>query len=267
MNDYLTFLAARRLNLVEVIQPRITPIFEPPGMADRSVSEHSPGLEIKDGDQTAGKPTVDLSPAVQPLSLRREGTDRIEDGDQTAAKPTVDLSPAVQPLSFRQKGRDRVEVLYHHPRGSTTQPASAKMLEPISQSKAGRPSANRATERIWPALEPASQGDRTEGMVLTEESPPQGVPFPKPSTTKKVESLIPVTATVVAQPQVQVKTAEYVMPPSVSREPISTIRVTIGRIDVRAIMGSEASSRKKTLPSTPRLSLEDYLKQRNGGRA
>jgi len=45
-----------------------------------------------------------------------------------------------------------------------------------------------------------------------------------------------------------------------------TVRVTIGRIEVRAVMAPAPLPPKRSLPATPRLSLEDYLKRRNGGR-
>lgn len=46
-----------------------------------------------------------------------------------------------------------------------------------------------------------------------------------------------------------------------SNQPV--IKVTIGRIDVRAIVQSTPSQVKQVTTATPKLSLEDYLKQRN----
>ncbi|MDD5267128.1 MAG: hypothetical protein PHO08_08360 [Methylococcales bacterium] len=46
-------------------------------------------------------------------------------------------------------------------------------------------------------------------------------------------------------------------------EPTPTIQVTIGRIEVRATQ--QPANSPSTRSSTPRLSLEDYLRQRNGG--
>jgi hypothetical protein len=55
---------------------------------------------------------------------------------------------------------------------------------------------------------------------------------------------------------------------STARETLApTIRISIGRIEVRAIMPSvESMPRTKSSPPAPRLTLEDYLKQRNEGK-
>lgn len=46
----------------------------------------------------------------------------------------------------------------------------------------------------------------------------------------------------------------------------STIKVTIGRIDVRAVMQkAESTPLRRVVPPKPKLSLDDYLKQRSGG--
>lgn len=44
-----------------------------------------------------------------------------------------------------------------------------------------------------------------------------------------------------------------------------TVKVTIGRIDVRAVMQQTPSPQRRAEPTKPRLSLDDYLKQRGGG--
>jgi len=43
------------------------------------------------------------------------------------------------------------------------------------------------------------------------------------------------------------------------------IRVTIGRVDVRAVLPPEPASKAAPLRPAPRLSLDDYLKRQNGG--
>jgi hypothetical protein len=47
--------------------------------------------------------------------------------------------------------------------------------------------------------------------------------------------------------------------------PAPTIRVTIGRVEVRAVTPTPAPSRKPARPA-PRMSLDEYLRAQNGGR-
>jgi hypothetical protein len=51
-----------------------------------------------------------------------------------------------------------------------------------------------------------------------------------------------------------------------SSPPSPTIQVTIGRVEVRAVMPPAQPTQAKPTRSAPSLSLEDYLKQRNEGR-
>jgi hypothetical protein len=78
------------------------------------------------------------------------------------------------------------------------------------------------------------------------------------------------TSQIVVQPETvsPLKPAESTLAPArqpSSSEP-SAIHVTIGRIEVRAVMQQVATPKAES-PAAPRLSLEDYLKQRNGGRS
>jgi hypothetical protein len=50
----------------------------------------------------------------------------------------------------------------------------------------------------------------------------------------------------------------------IGASPPPAIRVTIGRIDVRAILPPAQPARQATTPNRPRLSLNEYLKQRDG---
>jgi phage tail sheath protein FI len=56
------------------------------------------------------------------------------------------------------------------------------------------------------------------------------------------------------------------MSPDQHTSPPPVIHVTIGRVDVRAILPAPQTRRTSPQPA-PRLSLEDYLKRRNGDRS
>ena len=54
--------------------------------------------------------------------------------------------------------------------------------------------------------------------------------------------------------------------PAVRSEPVPTINVTIGRIEVRAVHQPAPARPPVAEPRAPLLSLDDYLKQREGER-
>jgi hypothetical protein len=75
---------------------------------------------------------------------------------------------------------------------------------------------------------------------------------------------------IVVQPEIisRLKPAESPFVPALqtsSKQP-PAIHVSIGRVEVRAIMPPVAAP-KSTPPSASKLSLEEYLKQRNGDRS
>src|SRR5262249_35333043 len=56
---------------------------------------------------------------------------------------------------------------------------------------------------------------------------------------------------------------ESLGPPSA--QSTSTIKVTIGRVEVRAIVSDSKPRRPESIKAKPRITLDEYLKQRNGG--
>src|SRR5262249_22919248 len=54
-------------------------------------------------------------------------------------------------------------------------------------------------------------------------------------------------------------------PASLRTQPAPTIKVTIGRVEVRAIVNGNQAQRPESIKAKPRMTLDKYLKQRNGG--
>jgi hypothetical protein len=48
---------------------------------------------------------------------------------------------------------------------------------------------------------------------------------------------------------------------------VPTIKITIGRVDVRAVMPAAATPHPAPAQRRPALSLDDYLKRREGGQS
>lgn len=83
-------------------------------------------------------------------------------------------------------------------------------------------------------------------------------------------AVAPLVAPGVVRPQLNDELERGPREPRVAapEPPAPTIRVAIGRIEVRAITRPPAPPTQRTAPARPgsALSLDDYLKQRNGGR-
>jgi hypothetical protein len=45
-----------------------------------------------------------------------------------------------------------------------------------------------------------------------------------------------------------------------------SVQITIGRVEVRAVTGDARPVSRTSKPATPRLTLDDYLRERSGGR-
>ncbi|HEU5330776.1 MAG TPA: hypothetical protein VFU78_21970, partial [Thermomicrobiales bacterium] len=90
-------------------------------------------------------------------------------------------------------------------------------------------------------------------------------PAPLTPSTQRILPSSPRQA-ILAQPQVRPLTVPTPAPrPSEpQREAAPSIQVTIGRVEVRAVPAETPA--RAARPAPPTLSLEDYLRQRNGGR-
>jgi hypothetical protein len=98
-------------------------------------------------------------------------------------------------------------------------------------------------------------------LFPADEKPPQ-IPLPTPragEVHRRFEEPQPRAASTGAYPQR--------MQQPLPREPDApVIHVSIGRIDVRAVAPAEKPQPKARPPLAPRLSLDDYLRRRDGDR-
>lgn len=115
-----------------------------------------------------------------------------------------------------------------------------------------RPSAATPTETAKPEpLRPAASPPRSAVQL----SPPQPAPHITPDGSRPVVAPPPPTRPMMPEQRV-----------AVQESPAPAIHVTIGRIEVRATPPTPAKVEKRQ-PQTPAVSLDEYLRQRNGGRS
>lgn len=315
MNDYLSNLAARSLNLTAVIQPRVASLFEPlPATAGvfperlelEPLAEVSPSETQFDPLEPLGvlpapveslqplqTPNVPVAPpAIEPIST--EASTQASMPSQVG-RPQTWRSPATEPqVSASSLSQLPSPVTTGFEQGSG-QPTSLLPPTPISSAfqsdaipkrSANQPLGAVATSAsLQQSVSIVSEQPATRVLGQPKENQPTLLPAPERDLTvtassQNVEQPIkPVSAsgetrwsaiapastrtTVVAQPQVRPHVQPAVpIPIEPKAAPNPTIRVTIGRIDVRAILPSAPPSQRTVRPA-PKMSLDDYLRSRS----
>lgn len=260
MSDYLDNIVSRTLNAVEVIEPRVPLLFEStsPLTPTPPQSDDSHGLDLT---REPIRPRNEVGPGVsgpqtQPIeSPKGQGSD---DSDSKSSKPQHELgdlrqSPAIStgtpgeiwpPANVAVAARD-VKL----PPGDVELPRSIE--------GPGKPSQTGEIER------------RTiVGRPLTVELGPDQH-GPRSLRTSDARALAARTTKVVAHSQEDnliAPAAELMIERSVEQRESPTIKITIGRVDVRAIMPQAPPVKSTPVRPKPGLSLQDYLKQREEGK-
>lgn len=229
--DYLTRLSARTLGVVPVVQPQAGPLFDP-STAGRA--------DIAETDDTGGAlpETLSSNPATQP-SRPRADTPRVAPEPMVAAnrppvgayaaRPDAPVDGQSTPLSVMTEDR----------------PASPPRIETHrAADRMPPPAADVSGERLPPAPLVSSAADRVEHDAAAEARSPAAPAFPA-------------VRQVVARPVPAPQPAEVAnIEPKVG----PTIRVTIGRVELRAMIEPPRAPRANTRKSAL-MSLDDYLKQ------
>jgi hypothetical protein len=300
MSDYLTTLAAKTLNLTEVVQPRLASLFEPPEGVDGPALRASFGLETVDDepftDTTAWRPSVTPPTdrvgasrlSVSGLGIFPEASQPNDDTNVSMRQPPSPLS-ATQSIDTRPAQRsphsasDLVQLHSTHTQAPDVVPLVAQSSDsrvphkprpdqPVQGSIAIQPEtgsvpSGSADERGGQAaLEPNIQPAMAQRIAWREGATLQHTPPLESSILQSIPYTPPATGA--AQPHV----VPYIEPaapapakPGATPEPPPTIQVHIGRVEVRAIMSPAPPPRPKPPRRGPTLSLDEYLKQRNGG--
>ncbi|CAG0930531.1 hypothetical protein TFLX_01807 [Thermoflexales bacterium] len=275
MNDFLSNLAAKNLNLAPVIQPRPLSRFEP-ALARRTVTGEAPVDHAT--LETVNMPESELLRlrAVAPHPGSAVSSTPIEPHPPTAAsisRPARLTPPSEQPALTHQAARPQREVQREivnitHIRSVVAQPVSHTSTterpivtqEPTAADRAGSPTRTDPRSGASVEVEPAARPLSVEDQAVTQ---------PRSIVTPVIERIGP-ESTDRAQPQAiqthlapretasQLRAAEQ---PPVPEPP--TIHITIGRVEVRAT--PPPTQAKQPPRSTATLNLDEYLRARHGG--
>jgi hypothetical protein len=266
MSDYLDRLTRQSSGSEAAIRPRLSARFEPTEQAstlDLEAEAELPGTEAERGQantlqppaqppiETGGRPVTNAGmhrPSLLALPMPLPELIEMDDATSRQAEQSVQTAVAA-----------KIEL---------THVAQIQTTPLVGTSPAG------GHERL------AANAERS--ILSTHSNLEQTAP---PATTVKVDSPVPMTwlndrrpseraqgaATLrpgrVVQPQV-LPAPEPTAPPknrTAELQASPVIRVTIGRVEVRAIMPPPAAPARRSAPSAPQLSLEEYLRRRNGG--
>lgn len=285
MSDYLSNLAAKSLNLTETIQPRLPSLFEPLSTAGGSAfGPATSGLEMAPDEPFSGetvreaptaargpdKPSTEPNPTMirpqGPPDPWRQPPGSIPDPSTgwhsgLLASQAPSLLTSLPPVEARPESPAHPVLT---PRPRIPGPTSGSISPPGTIPFPDREAILRPRPDT-PGWISAMAGD--EGSVTPAKSPgePEDQPAPAPNLRSPRAST---PATIIAQPR-RISRIEPAAPalaePIVTQEAAPLIRVTIGRVEVRAILSPPPAPRPTIRPS-PTLSLEDYLKQREGGK-
>jgi hypothetical protein len=258
MSDFLTRLAERQLGLRNGVQPRLPSLFEPVSRLwfDPPVRESQFG------------PTSSSSRALERRVVEREDEQGVlrpdwpTPGDRGSSARSYeangDIAIAAQPLSREAT------------RASMSPPAPALRIEAGKRADGRRGSADDgsdAAEQPPHRDEPARAGQGPLPLVHQSETTAGTRELPKAESATR-----PVVPSPASSPPVLPRTSaseERIVPhtlqtPVVDDDPV--VKVTIGRVEIRAVMGAPTRTERRTPERPKAMSLEKYLERGRGGR-
>lgn len=250
MSDFLTRLVMHAGRAVDVIRPRPLSRFEapPPAWHESSEDEIGPSvprqsraLFVTPDEETGRGQTVPEVPAKRddvPMPESRARASVPTDRSVTQSPhPTVQVDPAVALRPSETRPAAQPETVRHETTHTIT-----KIVEQVV----------RREERSQAGVD-------------------EGSPSRKTSEPKIADRLVPIAPTHLRPPLVQPAVVEAstraarqppVPPiPEIAATGDVTVEITIGRVDVRAVIPTGPKPRESRT-SKPELSLDDYLQQR-----
>ena len=242
MSDYLTRLVERSLGVGEVVSPRLQSLFEPrdavagPALVDEPIevreerlapaSEHAPR---SDGEPAAPSPSAKESTTASPRRRTEPPHDVVVERESPA-------EPGSPPPAVEFAVSER-EVL-------------ARAESPVPTL---RPQDDQSGER------PSPEPPRRRTVVVRErQHPPQSEPAARERRRDRVPT---------GPDEVRLPSPPALQPPPVPAQAAPTeppvVRVTIGRVEVRAVL-PPAPPERATPRRAPRMTLDEYLRQGDG---
>lgn len=239
MSDYLKNLVERTLDPSRVVQPRLASRFEPQGTFAAF------DLDTGEGETEPAEPAVEARAEAR----RAEATPRAESAPRTRAEHFA--APSVP--------ERRPDALPHEQR-----PAPASERAPNPPTTAMTFAEREAPRPTVTSVEAGKSPARAEASIKVSDAVRESRPAPESGTAQKPRVVEPRLSPL---PKVFEGQSPHVPAADDAgrEEAAPTIRVTIGRVDVRAVAAPAREARRAPEPQRPSLTLEDYLRRRGGG--
>ncbi|NJP09672.1 MAG: hypothetical protein HC866_09440 [Leptolyngbyaceae cyanobacterium RU_5_1] len=276
MSNFLNRLITKSLAGAEEIQPRPVSVFEPPALDSNPGLEHPPEEPEPDGDNSllqfstsVATPLIQTPPvpAASPPPVRPQ----LETIAAVPAPPdshSVDSAAAIAPTPVQSPQQTEAD----HRQSSSRQPPASPIPAPTNPKiiRSVQPQFS-SPERSQPITAPDSASLQTIAPQHAQDIPSSTAETIQPGREPAfLESILPAIQSppatsvgTLTQPHVKPLPQPEIQPPQSAQPP--TIRVTINRIDVRAVTPPTPPTPSRRSPPAAKLSLADYLKQRPGG--
>jgi len=274
MSDYLDSLVAKNLGLEKSVLPRPFSLFEPlPFVAAPPASDRY-GLE-EDGAPSRGPANAER------MTRGNTGPAAKAESSETQARLAPRADSSEKSAGYREPESNTVLIPHETEKPAVVRDEAGKPAECVEQTAPAPQQAvgshmamSKSAQGISRnAVTPAGRqlaGSREAGPLISfQKAPkdPETVPGTPPPQTLLIPPIEPRPAGDHRRGSPLPERADRIVPPpEAEREAAPTIKITIGRVDVRAVMAERPAPRPAPERRNSALSLEEYLKQRSGGK-
>jgi hypothetical protein len=262
MSDYLSRLVERAGSAHATVRPVLPSLFEPVQAGGTfAAMPAARGTEAIFGAELDSEPTLEVGARRRAIRERAASMNSIF----TAAPPSEKPQRSEESRELRSAGIVRVPVAEPETRSVAVE--SPVVMEPSTES----PHPQLA---IWPrTAQPAEAAQRQLGVKdVPSIFNPRVRAEPMPDTRPAAPALPLLNPVLPPVPRAPIASRGHTratasFPAAAGPSPTPTIQVTIGRVEVRAIMPAVPVPEPRARSVEPKLSLDDYLRSRNGSAA
>ena len=272
MGDYLKLVADRSQGKPAAVQPRVPSLFEPPPAAVSARLRPFQTFTYKSGPDRPAEysgPRVPMTAQAEASPVtrnRREEPSSAAEITNQSKRPSGKVENEPSPAEIRRpiaqpldtaitREVERVITRAQEPVSLQSRPKAAGQLEDDAGENAGRPVSQSRRQKASQQEKPVNQEERFNVSSRKLEKPVQ----PKQEI---IHRPAPQPVAPLALNQQAQRSVSLVAEPIEDSRPV--INVVIGRVSVNAVTERAPLPVRVPQPSAPTLSLDQYLKQREG---